>query len=614
MEDHEKGRDAFGGDEAAYRLHSLRHSTAHILAQAIMSLHPKARLAIGPPIEDGFYYDIDIGRPVGDEDLVALDEQMRRIVKENQDFVREEWDVATAKAWFGERGQTFKLELIDGFGAETVGVYKNKAKDGTEFVDLCKGPHVMRTGQAKHFKLTKVSGAYWRGDANNPQLQRIYGTVFATKEELDKHMFRLEEAKKRDHRKLGRELELFMFHDWAPGAAFWLPKGETLYNILASRMRELLMSEGYVAVRTPLVFDQKLWETSGHWQHYIGNMFHFPEYHHDASKPHEDKEEEKEQRHLALKAMNCPSHMLIYRSKKRSYRDLPIRIHDQGVLHRNELSGALSGLTRLRQFSQDDAHLFVMEDQIGSEVGKLLDLVDRIYPAFDMTYEVKLSTRPVDKLGDDDLWDRAENALSEALTSRGIKYKLNAGDGAFYGPKIDFDVFDALGRAFQCATIQLDFQLPLRFELTYVGADNTEHVPVVIHRAVLGSFERFIGVLIEHYAGNFPVWLSPEQVRIVTVSEKSVEYGRTVLAAMKARGIRAELDDSDNRAGYKIREATGQKMPYIVMLGEKEAAAGTVSVRPRGMTDEEFRKQGDGASMTLDAFLDKVVTEAKVPF
>lgn len=606
MEEHEKGRDAFE-DEAAYRLHSLRHSTAHILAQAVQRLYPTARFGIGPAIEDGFYYDIDLPNPIGEGDLAQIEDEMRKIVKENQDFVREEWSKEKANEFFAAHNQGFKLELIASFSDPTVGVYRNQSKDGREYVDLCKGPHVMRTGQAKHFKLTKVSGAYWRGDAANPQLQRIYGTVWPTKDELDKYLFRIEEAKKRDHRKLGKELELFMFHDWAPGAAFWLPRGEDIYNTLSSRMRELLCSSGYVAVRTPMVFDTKLWATSGHWQHYVGNMFHFPEHHHDAAHPHDDKEEPEEQRHLALKAMNCPSHMLIFRSKKHSYRDLPLRIHDQGVLHRNELSGALSGLTRVRQFSQDDAHIFCMESQIGEEVLALIRLVSAVYPAFDLKFHrVNLSTRPVDKLGDDDLWDNAEGALRTALETAGIDYKIKAGDGAFYGPKIDFEVEDALGRSFQCATIQLDYQMPRRFELSYVGSDNAEHIPVVIHRAVFGSFERFIGILVEHYAGNFPTWLAPEHVRVLTVSEKSVEYGKSVYDALIAAGIKATFDDGDDKIGYKIRGAVSMKLPYVLVLGEREGVEGTVAVRQRGNIDL--------GSMPLPEFIERVLAEAKIPF
>ncbi len=594
VEEHEKGREAFESEEA-YRLHCLRHSTAHVMAQAVMRLFPDASLAIGPAIEDGFYYDIDLPRTVGPEDLEAIEREMKRIVKENQRFEHERWDRETARAFFAERGQAFKLELIDGIPDDEVSIYRNRAKDGSEFVDLCRGPHVMRTGQCKHFKLLRVSGAYWRGDAKNKQLQRIYGTVWPTRKELDAYLYRLEEAKKRDHRRLGQQLELFMFHEYAPGSAFWLPAGEHIYNLLSQRMRTLLAAEGYHVVKTPMVFDKKLWETSGHWQHYKDDMFWFPEDH--------DAEDGEEGRILALKPMNCPSHMLIFGAQRRSYRELPYRIHDQGALHRNELSGALSGLTRVRQFRQDDAHIFCAEDQVGDEVARLIDLLDRVYGAFGLGYRVVFSTRPEERLGDDALWDKAEAALEKALQDSGLDYKLAPGDGAFYGPKIDIYLVDALERAHQCATIQADFQLPRRFGLSYVGADNQPHVPVVLHRAIYGSFERFIAILIEHYAGRFPVWLAPEAVRVMTVSEKSLEHGRKVTEALRAAGIRVHFDDSDAKIGYKIKMCHERKVPYMAIIGEKELAAGTVSVRSRD--------EGDLGSMTVEAFVARVAEEAK---
>ena len=598
MEDHEKGRDAFASDEA-YRLHCLRHSTSHILAQAVKRLWPEARLAIGPAIEDGFYYDLDLPETISEDDLPRIEQEMKRIVKENQRFEHEEWTKEKALDFFAD--DPFKTELIQGISDEMVSIYLNpqKKEDAPPFLDLCAGPHVMRTGQAKHFKLLRVSGAYWRGDSNNPMLQRIYGTVWPKREELDQYLYRLEEAKKRDHRRVGRELDLFMFHDYAPGAAFWLPKGEFIYNTLSSRMRGLLDTEGYDVVRTPLVFDKKLFETSGHWDHYRDNMFHFPE------KPEATGEEDPGRR-MGLKPMNCPCHMLIFGSRKRSYRDLPMRIHDQGVLHRNELSGTLSGLTRVRQFCQDDAHLFVTEEQIGDEVRKLLELISHVYGAFGLGYRVGLSTRPADKLGDDALWDQAEDGLRAAIESQGVEYTVNEGDGAFYGPKIDFELIDALGRSFQCATIQLDFQLPRRFDLSYVGADNEAHVPVVIHRAIFGSFERFIGILIEHYAGAFPTWLAPEQVRVLTVSEKSTTHGRAVADALKAAGIRAVFDDSNNKIGYKIRAARPQKIPYLLVIGEQEQEDGTVSVRTR--EDDNL------GAMAVDEFVARVASESTIPF
>jgi len=598
VEEHEVGRDAFA-DEDAYRLHALRHSAAHVMAQAVLRLHPEARLAIGPPIEDGFYYDIGLDKPISEEDLTAIEAEMKVISKENQPFERQAITKADALAYFAAHGQKYKVELISNLPDDQISIYRNPRKEGEPFVDLCKGPHVPRTGNVKHFKLLKVSGAYWRADAKNDQLQRIYGTVWPTREALDQYLFRIEEAKKRDHRKLGPALGLFQFHDWAPGAAFWLPKGEDLYHTLSERMRTVLLGEGYVAVRTPQIFDAALWKTSGHWGHYRDNMFHFPEHHREPVEGEEVKQ-------LGLKPMNCPSHMLIFGSKKRSYRELPLRIHDQGVLHRNELSGALSGLTRVRQFCQDDAHLFVTEEQIEGEIHKLLVLVDRVYKALELGYNVKLSTRPPEKLGDDALWDRAEAALKGALDKAGITYVVNAGDGAFYGPKIDFDVLDALGRAFQCATIQLDYQIPLRFELTYTGADNAPHAPVVIHRAIFGSFERFVGILVEHFAGAFPLWLSPEQVRVMTVSEKSVAHGKVVTDALKAAGIKVTFDDSDDKIGYKIREAHGQKVPYMVVIGEKEQENGTVAVRTRD--------HADLGTLSVADFVAKVTDEARLRF
>ena len=607
QEEHEKGRAAFDSEED-YRLYCLRHSAAHVMAQAVLQLWPQARLAFGPPIKDGFYYDIDIpGVTLTEGDLEKIEAEIKAVVKENQPFEREEWTKEQAVEWFGARGQVFKVEHIGRLPVDKVSIYRNRRKDGGEFVDLCGGPHVMRTGQTKHIKLLKLSGAYWLGKAENPQLQRIYGTVWPTREALDQHLFRQEEAKKRDHRKLGTQLELFMFHDWAPGAAFWLPKGEFIYDLLGSRMRSLLAGSGYDVVKTPLVFDKKLFETSGHWDHYQENLFHFPEGHFlEGEQEGVGAEGEQEPRILGLKPMNCPSHMLIFKSRKRSYRDLPMRIHDQGVLHRNELSGALSGLTRVRQFQQDDAHLFVAEDQIAAEVGRLLDLIDRVYAAFGMTVELNLATRPDPKLGSDDLWDRAEDGLRQALVASGRSFGMHVGDGAFYGPKIDFDVYDALGRAHQCATVQLDFNLPRRFELSYVGADNQPHTPVVIHRAVFGSFERFIAILIEHYGGNFPTWLAPEQVRVMTVSEKSLEHGAAVTAALRAAGARVHFDDGDDKIGYKIKMCHGMKVPYMAIIGEDELAAGTVSVRSRD--------HGDLGSMDVQAFVDRLVAESVIPF
>lgn len=600
MEDHEKDRAAFG-DDAEYRLHRLRHSTAHVMAEAIQEVFPEASFAIGPPIQDGFYYDVDVNRPISEEDLGTIEKAMKAVVKRNSKFEQESWTKDKAIAYFEERGQNFKVELIAGIPDEEVSIFHQGG-----FTDLCRGPHVMRTKNCKHFKLLKVSGAYWRGDAKGPQLQRIYGTVWQTRTELDEYLHRLEEAKKRDHRKIGQQLELFMFHEYAPGAPFFLPKGEIVYHTLSETMRTALLNEGYVAVRTPQLFDARLWKTSGHWDHYQDNMFSFR----DGEESDEGDEGGHNCRIMGLKPMNCPSHMLIFKSKKRSYRELPIRLHDQGALHRDEPRGSVGGLTRVVKMCQDDAHLFVMEQQIEEEVTKLLDLVQRIYKAFGLGFRPKLSTRPEKKLGDDDLWDRAEAALENALKNNNLSYQLNAGDGAFYGPKIDFDVVDAIGREWQCATIQLDYQLPKRFDLKYVGADNELHTPVVIHRAIFGSFERFMGILIEHYVGAFPTWLAPEQVRILTVSEKSQKHGNAVKAALKEAGLRVHLDDRDDKIGFKIREAHNAKVPWMAIIGEKEQDTGTVSIRLRN----DLQGQGIEPNPTVDAFVGTVANHAKRPF
>ena len=600
MEDHEQGREDFATDEE-YQLHCLRHSAAHVMAQAIMKIYPEAKLAIGPAITDGFYYDVDIDTTLNEESLKEIEKQMKKICKQNQMFEHEVWSSEKALTHFTETNQTYKIELIEGLGAEEVHIYKNKNRDGSEFLDLCRGPHVEKTKACKHFKLLRVSGAYWRGDSEREQLQRVYGTVWPTKEELDAYMFRLEEAKKRDHRRLGKELGLFMFHPFAPGAPFWLPKGEHIYNILSRGMRDLLVDKsGYVSVKTPLIFDKKLWETSGHWEHYSDNMFSFTE-DEEGGDTSEAETHGDDSRTFGLKPMNCPSHMLIFGSEKRSYKELPMRIHDQGVLHRNELSGALSGLTRVRQFCQDDAHIFCMESQIEQEVSALLGLIERIYTAFDMGYAIKLSTRPEKYMGDIEVWDRAEDSLRNALAASGQQFSINEGDGAFYGPKIDFEVLDALGRAFQCATIQLDFQLPIRFDLTYVGSDNAPHRPVVIHRAILGSFERFIGILIEHYAGKFPVWLAPEQVRILTVSEKSDDYAAEVEEKLREMGVQVVWDNSSNKIGYKIREARNARVPYRVVIGAKEQENGTVAV--------SSRDEGDLGPIALSDFMERLAVE-----
>lgn len=604
MEEHEMGREAFADDDA-FNLHRLRHSAAHVMAEAITTLFPGAKLGIGPAIEDGFYYDVDVSRPITEDDLGAIEKEMKAIRKRNSRFERTVLTREEALERFAADGQDYKVELIQGLPDDAeISIY-----DQGGFTDLCRGPHVGRTGNIKHIKLLKVSGAYWRGDSAGPQLQRVYGTVWKTREQLDQYLFRLEEAKKRDHRRVGRDLDLFMFHEWAPGVPFFLPKGEVLYHELSEAMRTRLLGNGYIAVRTPMLFDSKLWKTSGHWDHYADDMFAFAEDEgEDAQADHDHGDEpcHHEPHVMGLKPMNCPSHMLIFKDKKRSYRELPMRIHDQGVLHRNEVRGALGGLTRVRQFCQDDGHLFVMEEQIQAEVRDLLNLVQEIYGAFDLGCEISLATRPEKKLGSDERWDTAEAALKGALEEAGVDYGLNEGDGAFYGPKIDFEVVDALGRKWQCATVQLDYQLPERFDLTYVGADNQPHRPVVIHRAIFGSFERFLAILIEHYAGDFPVWMAPEQVRVLTVSEKSLSWGQEVVDALEAAGVRVHFDDRDHKIGLKIREGHGTKAPYMAVVGERDMEGKTVSIRSRS--------GGNEGAMPLADFVARISGELAAPF
>jgi threonyl-tRNA synthetase len=561
-------------------LHVYRHSTAHLLAAAVTNLFPDVQCGIGPATEDGFFYDFVVPRPFVPEDLEAIEKKMRELADQDLVYERQMWPREEAKAFFAGRGEPLKVQLIDEKtqGQSEVSCYTIKDKD--TFIDFCVGPHVPTTGRLKAFKLLSTSNAYWKGDARNQPMQRVYGTAFFSDKELKAYLTQIEEAKKRDHRKLGRELGLFTFHQWAPGAAFWLDKGTTLYNLLANYMRDVLFPAGYVEVKTPLVFNKGLWETSGHWSHYRQNMFLV----------------ESEGEQMGMKAMNCPGHMLVFGSQVRSYRDLPIRLHEQTPLHRNEASGVLSGLTRVRQFSQDDAHCFVTQEQIGEEVERLLGLVQRVYRDFGLEYEAKLSTRPDEFLGEIATWDSAEAQLKAALDRSGQKYTLNAGDGAFYGPKIDFDVTDAIGRKWQCATIQLDYQLPARFGLKYIGADNAEHMPIVIHRAIFGSFERFIAILIENFAGAFPLWLAPVQGIVLPIADRHLDYARRVRDELKAAGLRVDLDERQEKIGYKIREAQLQKVPYMLVVGDREAAEGTVSVRTR--------TGGDQGAATISAFVD----------
>ena len=561
-------------------LELYRHSTAHLLAAAVTSLFPEAQCGIGPPTEDGFFYDFIVHRPFVPEDLAAIEEKMRELASRDLAYERKMLPKADAKAYFADRGEPLKVQLIEEKGGDVVSCYTIE----DAFIDFCIGPHVPSTGRLKAFKVLSSSNAYWKGDAANQPMQRIYGTAFFKRSALDEHLTRLEEAKKRDHRKLGRELGLFTFHHWAPGAPFWLPKGALLYGLLSEYMRGRLASGGYQEVRTPLVFNKQLWETSGHWEHYRENMFLV----------------ESEQEPFGLKAMNCPGHMLIFASQGRSYRELPLRFADQGVLHRQEASGVLSGLTRVRQFAQDDAHCFVAEEQIGEEVERLLRLVDGVYADFGLRYTTELSTRPEDHLGDVATWDRAEAQLRQALEASGRPFAISGGEGNFYGPKIDFHVMDAIGRKWQCATIQLDYQLPQRFHLKYVGADNAEHRPVVIHRAIFGSFERFIALLIEHYAGGFPLWLAPVQAVVLPIADRHAEYADTVREQLAAAGLRVDLDARQEKIGYKIREAQIGKVPYMLVAGDREAAAGTIAVRTRGGGDQGAQPVGAFIAAAVD--------------
>ena len=565
------------GDADALPL--LRHSTAHLLAAAVTNLHPSVQCGIGPPTDDGFFYDFVVEHPFVPEDLERIEAKMRELAGQDLIFERQIWPKQEAIEFFQKRGEPLKVQLIQEKTEGQAEVSCYTIKDRETFVDFCVGPHVPSTGKLKAFKLLSTSNAYWKGDARNQPMQRVYGTAFFKEDELKQRLLQLEEGKKRDHRRVGKDIGLFMFHKWAPGATFWLAKGTVLWNILADYMRGLLIPAGYVEVKAPIIFNKALWETSGHWQHYRENMFLV----------------ETEGEQMGLKAMNCPGHFLMYASEVRSYRDLPIRYHEQTPLHRNEASGVLSGLTRVRQFSQDDGHCFVMESQIGDEVERVLRIVTRVYADFGLKLDMKLSTRPAEYLGSVEQWDHAERELRRALDAVAEPYTVNEGDGAFYGPKIDFDVTDAIGRRWQTATVQLDYQMPERFDLKYVGADNAEHRPVVIHRAVFGSFERFIALLIEHYNGAFPLWLSPVQMVVLPIADRHLEYANSVRERLAAAGLRVELDDRQEKIGYKIREAQLQKVPYMLVVGDREAAEGTVSVRSR--------TGGDVGARTIDALV-----------
>jgi threonyl-tRNA synthetase len=572
---------------AAEALPLYRHSTAHLLAAAVTNMFPGVQCGIGPPTDEGFFYDFVVPRPFVPEDIEAIENKMRELADQDLIFERQMWPREEAKRFFAARGEPLKVQLIDEKteGQSEVSCYTIKDKE--TFVDFCVGPHVPSTGKLKAFKLLTTSNAYWKGDARNQPMQRVYGTAFLTEKDLKDHLTRLEEAKKRDHRKIGREQKLFMFHPWAPGATFWLEKGTLLYNLLGNYMRDLLIPAGYTEVKAPLVFNKALWEKSGHWQHYRQNMFLV----------------ESEGEQMGLKAMNCPGHFLMYASEVRSYKDLPIRFHEQTPLHRNEASGVLSGLTRVRQFSQDDGHCFVMESQIGEEVERLLRLVQRVYGEFGLSVEMKLSTRPPEFMGTIEAWNHAEAELKRALAAAGISYSINEGDGAFYGPKIDFDVTDAIGRKWQCATIQLDYAQPENFDLKYVGADNKEHRPVVIHRAIFGSFERFLALLIEHFAGAWPLWLAPVQAVVLPISDRHGDYAAGVRDKLVAAGLRVDLDDRQEKIGFKIREAQLQKVPYMLVAGDRESSEGTIAVRSRS--------GGDLGARPVDAFMADALEEIR---
>lgn len=541
---------------SADKLYRIRHSASHMMAAAILEMFPDAKLAIGPPIKDGFYYDFDLPRPISTDDFEEIEKRMDELIRSNVPFEREEWPKEKAREFF--KDQPYKLELIDGIEGETVSTYKSGP-----LVDLCAGPHVSHSKQCKHFKLLKVAGAYWRGDEKQPMLQRIYGTAWSKKAELEAHLHMLEEAKRRDHRKLARELELFGFHELSPGSIFWKPKGWTAYRQLKSYFREIEGDQGYEEICNPSFYHEDLFEQSGHLEHYKDSMFtmdvHGQTY--------------------CLKPMNCPDTMLYFKSKKRSYRDLPMRIAEFGHLHRNELPGALGGATRVRQFVQDDAHIFLSKEQLFDEIGKLLEMVDATYGMFGMTYEIEISTRPEDYMGEPALWDEAEDALQEAVKAAGKTFRINEGDGAFYGPKIDFQVLDCLGRSWQCATIQLDFQLPRRFELTYTDNQNEEQTPIVIHRAIAGSLERFFAILVEHLAGVFPTWMAPVQAIVVPIGEEQADYAWEIAKSFKTAGIRVEVDDRNEKMGLKIREATIKKTPYMLVVGGREEESRTVALR-----------------------------------
>lgn len=567
--DSEKAQDVF------------RHTSSHILAQAVKRLYPDAKLGIGPAIENGFYYDFDLEHRFTEEELAKIEKEMEKIVREELEINRFELPREEAIRFMEERNEPYKVELIKDLPEDAVISFYKQG----DFVDLCAGPHLMNTKQVKAFKLQSIAGAYWRGSEKNKMLQRIYGTSFPKKKELDEYLALLEEAKKRDHRKLGKELGLFMLKDEGPGFPFFLPKGVELKNTLVSYWREVRKSEGYVEIETPIILNRSLWETSGHWYNYKENMY---------TTTIDDMD-------YAIKPMNCPGAMLVYQNDIHSYKEFPLRISELGRVHRHELSGALHGLMRVRAFTQDDAHIFMLPEQIKDEIKNVTRIVNKIYTTLGFKYKMELSTRPEKAIGSVEEWTEAETKLKEALEEMGVDYKINEGDGAFYGPKIDFKLEDCLGRTWQCATIQLDFQLPQLFDLSYIGADGEKHPPIVIHTVALGSLERFIGILIEHYAGRFPAWLAPVQVKVLPITDKFNEYSNEIAQKLRASGIRVETDFRNEKIGYKIREAQLEKVPYMIIIGEKEMEAQMISVRSRDA--------GDMGSQDLNAFISGLKTE-----
>ncbi|MCB7303582.1 threonine--tRNA ligase [Bariatricus massiliensis] len=575
----EKGKGAF------------RHTASHIMAQAVKRLYPDAKLAIGPSVADGFYYDIDREVPLVAEDLEKIEAEMKKIVKEALPIEQYTMPRNEAIAYFKEKGEPYKVELIEDLPEDEVISFYSQG----EFTDLCAGPHLMTTKPVKAIKLTSLAGAYWRGSEKNKMLQRIYGTAYPKKAELDEYLHMIEEAKKRDHRKLGKELGLFMMRDEGPGFPFFLPKGMVLKNQLLDYWREIHHRNGYVEIATPIMLSRHLWETSGHWDHYKDNMY----------TTVIDEED------FAIKPMNCPGGILAYEAEPRSYRDLPLRMGELGLVHRHEKSGQLHGLMRVRCFTQDDAHIFMMPEQIRDEIKGVARLIDEVYSLFGFKYHVELSTRPENSMGSDEDWEMATSALQGALDDLGLNYVVNEGDGAFYGPKIDFHLEDSIGRTWQCGTIQLDFQLPLRFNLEYTGADGEKHRPIMIHRVAFGSIERFIGILIEHFAGAFPTWLAPVQVKVLPISDKYMEYGKKVLSELEHAGIRAEIDTRAEKIGYKIREAQMQKIPYMLVVGAKEEEDGLVSVRSRFEGDEGQKNLSDFVAAIKMEIAAKTVREVK---